>query len=227
MKRIKIMGLALVAIMAIGVVLAGSASASTKITMKDPLGGLASGATIAAHSTNLVTVTTAGTLECENSLITGTLSTSGVNESTIKANSSSDEENGTFLGIPGACKTSIGAPVEIVTSKFPWLLEFKASGSAGTNEVKSEVSKGKVTFTSEFLVPELGEKNKCEFEAGKIISSFNAGSPGSPVPLEFTTTNQLFKLNKTYPNTAAICPKEGHLSGTWTVSDSNGGITVE
>jgi len=225
MKRIKTMGLALVAIMAIGVVLAGSASASTILTFRDSSGPLANGTEIKASSSNLVTVTTSGTLECENSIISAT--TTNNKSSKLLSLSEKDEEFGNFLEIPGACKTSIGAPVEIVTSKFPWKLEFKASGAAGTNYVKSGVTKGKVTFTSEFLVPELGAKNKCEFEAAKITSSFNAGAPGKPVPLAFTTTNQIFKLNAKFPNTASICPKEGKLSGNWTVSDAVGTVEVE
>ncbi len=47
------------------------------------------------------------------------------------------------------------------------------------------------------------------------------------MPLVFTTTNQLFKLNKKAAGTAAICPPEGKLSGEWNVTDANGAVPVE
>ena len=222
MKRIKIMGLALVAILAMSALVAGTASAaeSKNLVLKDPAGLIKAPATITATSTNLVTVTSAGNLECEHAELPVVI---GNNSSTkIKGTSTEDFNYGNYLGIEGACKTSAAGPAIITTSAFPWSAEFK--NKAGTG---AETEKGtkKVTFTSTFLA--LAPPNKCTFEASKISSTFPIGKEGSPIPLEFTTTNQTFKLNKKIAGTAPICPTTGLLSGNWAVSDANGVVTVE
>src|SRR5450631_3478578 len=191
MKRIKIMGLALVAILAMSALVASTASAkeSKNLVLKDPSGIIPAGKTITASSTNLVTVTAAGTLECEHAELPTVLTN---NSSTKDLGKSTEDLNyGNYLEIPGACKTSSAGPAIITTSAFPWSAEFANKGGKG-----AETEKGtkKVTFTSTFLG--LAPPNKCTFEAAKISSTFAIGKEGSPVPLAFTTTNQIFKLNK-------------------------------
>ncbi len=220
MRHLKIMGLALVAVVAASALMVSSASAATTLVVRDSAGIIPAGTVLTAESTNLVTVTAAGNLECEHNVLPATL---GNNSSTkIKSSSTEEKSFGSYLGIEGACKTSSAGPAIINTSNFPWPEEYKAKGAAGTVTVKGTK---KVAFTSTFLG--LAPPNKCTFEASKIVSTFAAGAKGSPIPLEFTTTNQLFKLNKKAPGTAAICPPEGKLSGSWTSTDSNGTVSVE
>jgi hypothetical protein len=220
MTRIKIMGLALVAILAMSALVASTASAVTKesknLILKDPSGIIPAGTTITASSTNLVTVTAAGTLECEHAELPTVLTNN--NAVKVLGKSTEDKNYGDYLEIPGACKTSSAGPAVITTSAFPWSAEFSKKG-------ETEKGTKKVTFTSTFLG--IAPPNKCTFEATKLTSTFPIGKAGSPVALSFTTTNQLFKLNKKAAGTAAICPPEGKLSGVWTVADENGGVTVE
>jgi len=238
MKRIKITALAALAVFAAFAALAGSASATTILKVTDPLGEVAPGTTITATSTNLVTTSTAGKLECENNVLPSTLSNN--NSAKIKGLSSEEKSFGNFLGLEGACKTSLGIPAVIYTKQFPWTEEYKASGTKGSVTVKGTK---KVAFLTEFLYPELGKENQCMLEASKIASTFTAGTAGHPAALVFTTTNQTFKLNKKATEykvvnpetkkteiekrTAAICPETGSLSGEWTVNDANGAVSTE
>jgi len=220
MKRIKIMGLALVAVLAMSAVVASAASAkeSKNLVITDPAGMVAAGTTLNAESSNLVTVTSAGNLECEHALLPTVL---GNNNSTKdKGSSTTDFNYGSYLGIEGACKTSAAGPAIITTSAFPWSAEFTSKGA------ETEKGTKKVTFTSTFLALE-GPNNKCTFEAAKIASTFTVGKEKAGVPLVFHTKNQLFKLNKKAAGTAPICPTEGKLTGDWTVTDANGAVSVE
>ena len=225
MQRLKIMGLAAVAVMAMSAILVSSASA-VNVILRDPTGIIPAGTVTTAESTNLVTVTAAGNLECEHNVLPATLTNN--NSSKVKATANEELSFGSYLGIEGACKTSSAGPAAIETKDFPWPVEYKYSGTLKTGEVfvkGNPLGTKKVEFTSTFLG--LAPPNKCTFTAGKILSKFPAGPAGSPVPLVFTTTNQIFKLNKKAPGTAAICPPEGKLSGEWTATDANGAISVE
>jgi hypothetical protein len=223
MQRIKIMGLALVAVLAMSAMVASTASAkapkeSKLLVLKDPSGVIPNGTLVTATSTNLVTVTSAGNLECEHAELPTKITTN----SAVKdlGTSSEDLNYGDYLGIEGACKTSAAGPAIITTSAFPWPSSFSDKGA------QEEKGTKKVTFTSTFLALE-GPKNKCTFEAAKLKSTFPVGKAGHPVNLEFVTANQVFKLNKKAPDTAAICPTEGKLSGNWNVTDANGQVTNE
>ena len=220
MQRIKIMGLALVAILAMTALVASTASAkeSKNLVLKDPSGVIPAGTVVTASSTDLVTVTAAGNLECEDAALPTKITSNSAAKDL--GTSSEDLNYGDYLGIEGACKTSAAGPAIITTSDFPWSASFSDKGA------EEEKGTSKVTFTSTFLALE-GPKNKCTFEASKIKSTFPVGKEGHPVNLEFTTTNQTFKLNSKAPDTAAICPKTGLLSGNWNVTDTNGQVTNE
>jgi hypothetical protein len=219
MKRIKIMGLALVAILAMSALVASTASAkeSKNLVLRDSAGVIPAGTTINAASTNLITVTAAGNLECEHALLPTVLGNN--NATKDKGTSTEDFNYGSYTGIEGACKTSAAGPAIIETSAFPWHAEFTSKGA------ETEKGTKKVTFTTTFLG--LAPPNKCTFEDAKIASTFPVGKEKFPVPLVFTTKGQKFKLNKKVAGTAAICPTEGTLGGEWTVTDSNGAVSVE
>jgi len=223
MKRIKIMALAAIAAFAAFAVLAGSAfAAKAPLTLVDPAGPVPVGETITAVSHNLVTVTSAGNLECETNELPVKVSINGASKD--KGVASSESSFGHFMEIPGACETSLGIPTEILTQQFPWNVEFKPK--SGAIEVAVKGTK-KVAFQSTFLYPPLGEENECGLEASKIVSTSPAGTPGHPVALAMTTTAQAFKWNKKQAHKAAICPETGSLSGTWTVEDKNGVVSSE
>ncbi len=219
MHRTKTMGLALVAVMAMSALLAGSASAkeSKNVVLKDSAGLITAGTVVTATSHNLITTTAAGNLECETAELPVTITKNSATKDL--GTSSTDLNYGEYLGIPGACKTSAAGPAIITTSAFPWSASFSNKG------IETQKGTKKVTFTSTFLG--LAPPNKCTFEAAKLLSKFAIGKEGSPVPLAFTTTSQLFKLNKKAAGTAPICPSSGTLSGEWTVTDTNGAVTVE
>lgn len=211
MKRINVVGLAIVALFAMSVVLAGTASAKEAakkdLTLKTSEGPLAAKAPIKAESTNLVFVTSAGNLECTSNSIEGEVKTNNAtkDEGPINAESSTGSEE--VEGKKGACKTTtpLGATL-ISTSELPWEAIFT---DKGVNEVKGK----KVTFTSTF-----SGGTVCVFEASKVKSSFTIGGA-----LKLKTENQVFKINK--KSSSSLCPKEGKLTGEWTVT--SGGKTVE
>jgi len=184
------------------------------------------GTVITAESANLITTTAAGNLECEHSVLPATLA---VNESTkVKSSSTEAKEFGEYLGIPGACKTSAAGPAMIETKDFPWSEEYKYSALKKIGQVivkGNPLGTKKIEFTSTFLG--LAKPNKCTFFASKLTNTFAPGAIGTKVPLELTTSAQLFKLNKKGPETAAICPATGTLNGNWTVKDANGVVSVE
>lgn len=219
MKRIKIMGLALVALFAMSAMTSSAfAKESKNLVIRDPSGIVSTGTVITASSTNLVTVTSAGNLECEHAELPATLTSNNAKDDL--GSSTEDLNFGDYDGIPGACKTSAAGPAIITTSAFPWSAEFTDKG------VEEEKGSKDVTFTSEFLALSPPD-NKCQFTAAKIESTFPVGKEGHPVNVEFTTKNQKFKLNSKAAGTAPICPKEGLLSGNWNVTDAAGQVTDE
>ena len=75
MKRMRIMGLSLVAVFAMSALVAGSASAATVLTLETAAGPIVSGQNLVASSSNLIFVTTAGNLECSSNVLTGEATT--------------------------------------------------------------------------------------------------------------------------------------------------------
>jgi len=213
MNRMKMMGLCLVAVFAFAA-LATTASAKTVLDLSTSEGSLKAGDPVATFSSNLIFETSAGNLECEENELKGTLTINDAAKD--KASVTAEESKGNYLEIPGACKTSATGPVIIVSSGFPWPVEFIKSGAGKVKGSK------KVTFDSTFLALE-GPNNHCTFEAATVKNTFNASTTKEPVTI--TTTKQKFKHNKKAPNQTALCPTEGVLSGTFNATSA--GKTVE
>ena len=211
MKQIRTVGLWLAAMLAVGSALATGASASTVLIGRTAKGPLAKGAELKATSSNLKFVTSSGNLECSSNILTGTVT---LNES-AKDKGTITEESSTGKEAEGDCKTTtVLGRAKIEAKGFPWPTEFTTKGA---NTVKGTK---KVTFKSTF--PEAGNI-ECIFESAKVSSKFTVGAHGKPVPVELTTSNQVFKRSKEGSN--AACPKEGKLSGTF--STTSGGEVVE
>jgi len=236
MKRIKIMGLALVAIFSLTAVFAGSAFATslpqTLIFTNEAHEPLPTGTVIVSESTNLKTVLVAATLECsENVLPAATANNSSLK---VTAVATLDEAFGTESGLiegveqKNLCKTSTpGLDAAIVTKGFPWNFGFTAKLVTGAATGKgTEVTKGskKIEFTSKFTGQPVNH-NYCVFEGSTIKSTFTTGTPGKPLPLEFKTTNQNFNVNASKSN-SETCGSNGKLSGTWTVKVQGTGEKV-
>jgi hypothetical protein len=209
MKRMRMMGLCLVAVFAIAAIGASAASAKKVLSLSTAAGELKAGDTVSTFSSNLIFETVAGNLECEENELIGTIN--GNNEVKIKGSVTEEISKGSYLGIPGACKTSATGPVFITSSGFPWPIEFTTKGLGKVKGSK------KVTFTSTFLAIE--PPNKCTFEASTIKDSFNISETKEPVTI--TTTKQKFKHNKKAPEQTTLCPAEGVLSGTFSVSHAS------
>jgi hypothetical protein len=207
MKHTKIAGL-FVALLALGAIFAAVASATAKptlLTLKTAKGVLATGAALKAESSNLIFVTSAGNLECSSNVLTGTVKKN--NET--KDEGSVTEESSTGHETNNECKTTTPlGPAEIKSSGFPWPTIFTDKGVAEVKGTK------KVIFTSVF--PSAGAT--CTFESSKVKASFTIGGP-----LKIKTTNQVFKINK--KTSTSVCPKEGKLSGEFSLNSS--GETIE
>jgi hypothetical protein len=214
MKRMRIMGLCLVAVFAIAAVFAGGASAKTVLTFKTAgKGALKGGDAITAESSDLKFTTEAGSLECTSNVLNGTLANNEAakDKGSITAESSTGE-----IGFGTACNTSTPfGPAAIESVHLPWNVEFKSNGQSFVKKGPN----GKVAFKSKFILAP-GEP-ECEYEAAKVISLFNPAAGSGPV--ELTTTEQVFKKNKKASNEA--CPATGKLNGHFTVS--SGGEAVE
>jgi len=208
MKRMRIMGLSLVAVFALAAMFASGASAKTVLTLKTAKGALAPGAQLVASSSNLVFVTSTGNLECSSNVLTGTVKVNGA----AKDTGTVTEEASTGLEGGGACKTTTGlGPAVITSSGFPWPIEYKTTGASSIKGTK------KIVFTSVFV--DAGDAT-CVYEAAKVASKINTSGVVTQ-----TTTNQVFKANKKTSN--AACPKEGKLSGEFSLTSDGEVVSAE
>jgi len=205
MKRKSIVGLVFAALCLLIVGTAFAAKKPTNLTLKTAKGAITTGQEIKAESTNLVFETSAGNLECTKNVISGPAGNNDAKKD--KGNITAEESTGGEPG--GLCKTTTPlGPTSIAVEHLPWEDIFT---SKGVNEAKGK----KIAFVSTF--PNEGGL-KCTFEASKVKSSFTIG--GAVV---IHTVKQKFKANK--KTSGAGCPKEGTLTGDWTVT--SGGETVE
>jgi hypothetical protein len=203
MKRMYV--LAGLVVCALSLAIAAMAFAKAGLTLKTAKGPIATGEEIKAESTNLIFETSAGNLECTKNVIAGPAGNNG----SSKDKGSITEESSTGGEAGGLCKTTTPlGPTSIAVEHLPWEDIFT---SKGANEAKGK----KIAFVSTF--PNAGGA-KCTFEASKVKSAFTIGGP-----VVIHTVKQKFKANKKVSNPQ--CPKEGTLSGDWTVTSK--GETVE
>jgi hypothetical protein len=202
------MTLSIVAVLAVGAIAASGASAKSLLTLKTGAGALVEGSPIKASSSDMVFVTAAGNLECTSNVLEGTMTTNkGAKDKGVVTSESS---TGALEG--GACNTTTPfGPAVLTSGNFNWPIEFSTKA---TNALKGTK---KVKFTSVFP---LAEGAQCTFESAKVSSTFNVGGP-----ITLTTTNQSFKINKKFSNPA--CPKEGLLSGHFSLTSSGEAVEAE
>jgi hypothetical protein len=201
MKRIALLGLAVVAVFAMTTV-GASAKKAGLILHTAKVAELPAGSTIVAFSSNLIFATEKGNLECTENELTGKLS----NNNSSKDKGTVETERSEGAEAEKLCKSGLG-PVKIKSLHLPWSDEF---GSTGKQETKGK----KVAFEGVF--PGLGGV-ECTYEASTV-----KGANTTTGDLKITVTSQKMKLGK---GSNAACPKEGHLSGEFEVK--SGGETVE
>jgi hypothetical protein len=215
MRSIRILGTGLLALFAIGALMASSAIGAAKPVVKLSTKGkglLSAGAEVKASSSNLVFVTSAGDLECTENVLNGTLT----NNSSAKVKASVTSEKSAGNEADGTCKTStLLGRTAITAGDFPWTQELTTKGTGSTKGTK------KVKFESVF--PESGNI-KCIFESGKVADTYKPGAVGSPAAVSLVVTNQIFKRGK---GSNAACPAEGKLSGTFEVTSGGEAIDSE
>ncbi len=211
MRSIKMMGISVLALFAIGAFMAGTADATAVLKLSTKGKGLlGAGAAVQASSSNLVFVTSAGNLECSENVLSGTLT----NNSAAKDKSSVTSEKSSGKEAEGDCKTTtVLGRAKITAGDFPWTQELNTKGKGATKGTQ------KVKFESRF--PEAGNI-PCIFESKKVAQTFKVGKAGSPVPVSLVVTNQIFKRGK---GSNAACPTEGKLSGTFELT--SGGEAIE
>ncbi|HTZ64238.1 MAG TPA: hypothetical protein VMB51_09045 [Solirubrobacteraceae bacterium] len=216
MRSIRTLGITLLALCALGALMASTAAAKEKPVLKLSTKGkglLSAGAEVKASSSNLVFVTSAGDLECTENVLNGTLT----NNSAKKDKASVTSESSTGKEAEGDCKTStLLGRTKIKAGDFPWTQELETNGKGSTKGSK------KVLFESVF--PEAGNI-VCIFEASKVADTFKPGAAGSPTAVTLTVTNQVFKRSKKGSN--AACPTEGKLSGSFELTSSGETIDSE
>ncbi len=106
-------------------------------------------------------------------------------------------------GPDSACASSFAqGPAVVSVSRLPWAGELTARGAFDL--------KGKIGFQVSF--PD-DPGVQCVYAAKKLKSTYTAGVPGKPAPIEVTTASQ--KLTRSKHASSPACPKSGRLSASW------------
>ena len=209
MGRIKIMGLALVAVLVLGGIATSAADASKGalvLSTGAKEGALKAGEPIELSSMNLQFVTGIGTYDCttQNSL-SGTL--------TSNAGTKSDPLDITgFSG--GSCKSGEGETAAQVIG-LPWTVDLTPKGTA-------EVTSGAGAVGFAMYIGSLGAT--CHFEAKHIKGTFTPGTEEAAEPLKITWTAQTLKLAAS--DKAKCASLDPTVSGIWNLSLFNSQTAV-
>jgi len=191
-------------------------AASTSVVLRTAGGKLSNGAPLKASSSNLVLTATGGNIECEESQLSGVLTTNGATQDPVVFPEATAKGN--FGGFPGACKTSSAGPATIEVSGLP------LNGAFTNKRVLELTGTGPIVVTVTFLAAPEGE-NKCTFEAPKANGTFNIGKTGHSEPVTITVQKLKFVHNAKAPGQAPSCPAAGTLAGKFNLTSS--GETVE
>ncbi len=215
MRRIGILVIALASVVAFSAMSVASASAKKVVILAQEEDALPNGTIIEDFSSNLITTSEAGNLECEESTITWELTANSLPK--VLGANATDLESGNFEGKPGACKTSLGAAT-VTAGGYPWSVALLKNGKG---EIKGTP---KVKFTAKWLPGSAGYPVACTFEATKVKFTWNAPK-SEEVPtkeVKLTVTKAKFKAPK---GGVPLCPKKGELSGEFNMTA--GGKPVE
>ncbi len=177
MKRIRVMGLCLLASFAASIVVASPAWAS-ELVLSTKSGLLTNGSELKATSSNTIFVTSAGNVECTSVVLTGSLN----NNSASKLTASLTEAALTGEEPGKLCKsTAPFGPAQATAEDLPWSVSFTTKGAV---DIKGHVR-------IDFVYPNAGSV-ACIFEAKTVKASANVDG----APITITITKQVFKLSK-------------------------------
>jgi len=214
-RRIEIIGATLIGLAFLPAASAGTAVAKP-LLLSDPAGAVAPGTVLTGSSSNLTLATNTGSVACEDNLLSATLTTNGLSGDSATATEALGF--GEFDGLPGACSSSSGGPVDVTWSGLEWPITLRGNG---TSTIKGDK---KIKITATFIA--IAPPNKCSFVAWRVAGHLIVGSAASPAPLELTVANQPFKLFPKVPGAAPICPIRAQLSGSWTFTDGAGVVST-
>ncbi len=180
---------------------------SSGLTLKTPKGPVAVGQVLEAFSNNLIAVTPAGNVECEESVFAGPLTNNS--SSTDNASITTAISQGNFEA-PGACKTSALGGAFVQWAGLPWSAAFSSKG-------KFQIKGNPIDYTVTF--PAAGGAS-CEY-----VTTLLGGTNTTSGALQFTIQKAAFKLAK--GSNAGACPTSGTLSGTFNVRSAGEPVEAE
>jgi hypothetical protein len=210
MGRTRIVGLSLIAVLAVSGGFAGSASAKSTLTLLTAKGPLAAGewpggARIEGTG-SLVFAGTSGSFECSASSIQGNLRSNGGKD---------DLEELVYEGVraeggggPGECASTVPGRSSAELDFYGDYLatEFKTSGKGAIVPYED----GHIIRLDIYL-PGGG----CDYESHKVAVKFTPGAAGRPAPVVLAISKQTFKLEG---STGATCQKSLKLSGSFALT---------
>jgi hypothetical protein len=217
MKRITLMGLAVLVVLGIMAATSGAEGTGPKVTLRTAAGPLKKHALLVAFSTDLELVTSGGNQECTHNTLSGTLATNTKEKLSgeITLAESFGEEN--VLG--GRCPTTgtFGRP-SAEWQNLPWKFKF-----INTGEVQVKTGVGDKRIKIAYTFPEAGGA-KCSYLIKKLLLSFPVSA--TPVPLVVKTPfpEPRFTL---VPGSTAGCPTEGKLRGKFSTTSNGEAVEVE
>jgi len=189
MRRVKLAGLTLIVVLAVGAIAAGTASASKKLVLSEAGIALAPGAEFYVYGEdNLLIRSSYTNIECPEQFQGATL------ELQVLSNSKSTDElsvkgGGAFLG--GNCRTSAGhGHAELSISTGP--LKLRATGKA--------TIAGPIVLRIEFESPNI----RCYFKTGALRGTSSVDATRARLEMEFP--GKKLSIDRAFTN-AEECPK--------------------
>jgi hypothetical protein len=205
MKRIKVLGLCLLASLAASIAVASPAWAK-ELVLSTKGGPLTSGAELKATSKNTVFTTSAGNIECSSVVITGSLS----NNSASKLSATLTEATLTGGEPGGLCKTSTAfGPALVTAAGLPWSASFTTKGAV---QVKGAPVRILFNFS--------GSGVMCGYETKTLKGTANIN--GEPIAISFV--KQVLKGAKTNNK---LCPKAAEASGEQALTSKGEAVVAE
>jgi len=209
MRRSRVVGICLATALALTAVVASSAAAAT-ITIKEAKGAaLKNGSAIKGFSSNLKFTTSSGNLECTENTMLGTLTENS------GAPTNGLIESGTFTGAGGAeCNTTfpLKPKAKITAENFSWKLTAEEENATTAKDIIKEGTKGPIAFTA--VIKGLAT---CKFEAASLTSTSELNK--APLTIKLAAKQKMTSKN------GGLCPKEGELTGSFTLT--SGGKELE
>ncbi len=219
MRRIKIIGLALCAVVALSAVISATASAKPVPPLEEypTMRFIEKGDPMQFVSDEVVLATSVGNIQCSVGELDATLESNGLKTDEFSITGAMFNGAG---GAPCSGPTSLGdATVVAMPPTGGWLGTFKTNGTSevigNPNLIGNPDLLVSVTFGE--LVPAV----HCTWEASKVKSSFDADGR----PIQITEADEKFKVDRSMSD--AACPRTGTMSASWTLTTSVPGSTSD